>query len=236
MKKFERIAAAAALGTIILAWILGGLRQEADLVPFIKKALPGAIYLESVSNGIYAGKASNQPGSPVIGYAAIGKAGGYGGPMRVAVGVEPKGGIIGIVIVDHKETIPFFQKVLAKEFPRVLLGKNYSHSFTPGEDVDTVSGATLSLNALVESVRQAVHRVAKDALDLPVKPEKSPPIHFGIPEVILLLLFAVGFVNYWKKIDKKHKKAIRWVTRLTGLLFLGFVYTIPLSIININSL
>lgn len=247
MKKFERTAAVVALVTIILAWGAGGLRQEADLIPFIKKALPGAVYLESVSNGIYAGKTSNQPGTPVLGYAAIGKAGGYGGPMKVAVGVNSAGDIIGISIVDHKETIPFFQKVLAKEFPRVLVGKNYSHSFTPGEDIDGVSGATLSLNALLKSVRQAVYRIAKHALDLPVKPEKSPPIHFGIPEVILLLLFTVGFINYSKKgsaepspkdpsDQKAHKKVIRWVTRLTGLLFLGFVYTIPLSIININSL
>lgn len=247
MKKFERIAAVVALVTIILAWVLGALRQEADLIPFIKKMLPNAVCLESVSNGIYAGKVSNQTGTPVLGYAAIDKAGGYGGPMQVAVGVNSAGDIIGIAVVDHKETIPFFQKVLAKDFPGVLVGKNYSHSFTPGEDIDGVSGATLSLNALLKSVRQAVYRIAKHALDLPVKPGKSPPINFGIPEVILLLLFAVGFLNYSKKgtaeptqegasNHKKFKKAIRWVTLLTGLLFLGFVYTIPLSIININSL
>jgi Na+-translocating ferredoxin:NAD+ oxidoreductase RnfG subunit len=283
MKKFERIAAVVALVTIILAWVAGTLRQEADLIPFIKKVLPNAVYLESVSNGIYVGKASNQTGGPVLGYAAVEKAGGYGGPMQVAVGMNSAGDIIGITIVDHKETIPFFQKVLAKEFPGVLVGKNYSHPFTAGEDIDGVSGATLSLNALLKSVRQAVYRIAKHALDLPVKPEKSPPIHLGIPEVILLLLFAVGFLNYSKKgvappthsrsarcrssggfiskicrknkvsqgiskkktteptpkdpsDQKKHKKVIRWLTRLTGLLFLGFVYTIPLSIININSL
>lgn len=96
MKKFERIAAVVALVTIILAWVVGALRQEADLIPFIKKALPGAVYLESVSNGIYAGKASNQTGTPVLGYAAIDKAGGYGGPMQVAVGVNSAGDIIGI--------------------------------------------------------------------------------------------------------------------------------------------
>ena len=132
MKKFERIAAVIALITIIFAWVLGALRQEADLIPFIKKALPNAVYLESISNGIYAGKASNQTGPPVLGYAAIEKAGGYGGPMQVAVGVNSAGDIIGIAVVDHKETTPFFQKVLAKEFPGVLVGKNYSHSFTPG--------------------------------------------------------------------------------------------------------
>jgi hypothetical protein len=71
MKKFARIAAVVVLVTILLAWVVGGLRQEADLIPFIKKAIPGAVYFESISGGIYAGKTSIQPGTPVLGYAAI---------------------------------------------------------------------------------------------------------------------------------------------------------------------
>ena len=106
MKKFERAAALAALVTIILAWFVGALRKEADLAPFLEKALPGAGHFESFSPGIYAG--SSGPGKPVIGYAAIGEASGYGGPMKVVVGVDPTGNIIGIVIFDHKETAPFF--------------------------------------------------------------------------------------------------------------------------------
>jgi len=234
MKKFERAAALVALVTIILAWFAGALRQETDLAPFLEKALPGAGYFESFSPGIYAG--SSAPGKPVIGYAAIGKASGYGGPMKVVVGVDLAGNINGIVIVDHKETAPFFSKVLAKKFPSSLQGKNYSHSFTPGEDVDSVSGATLSLTALLNSARQALRKVAGDALNLPVKPEKTKPITFGFPEIVLLLLFAVGFSLYSKKIKRKPKRVLRWVSMLTGLLVLGFVYTIPLSLININSL
>jgi uncharacterized protein with FMN-binding domain len=240
-KKIERILGIIALVTIIAAWIGGALRQEADVEPFLKKALPGAEVLEPVSSGIYAGyapKASEEPGQPVTGYAAIGKANGYGGPMRVAVGVDLSGNVSGIAIVDHKETIPFFRKVLAKKFPGSLLGKSYSHAFLPGEDVDSVSGATLSLNALLNSTRQALRQVAGKRLNLPVEPGKTIPIRFGLPELILLLLFAAGFAGYSKKIKQKPKiqKTMRRVSRIMGLLLLGFVYTIPLSIININSL
>lgn len=240
-KKFERILGVIALVTIIAAWIGGALRQEADLLPFLKEALPGPEVLKPVSAGIYAGyaaKESKDQDKPVIGYAAIGKATGYGGPMRVAVGVDLSGKISGITIVDHKETIPFFRKVLAKEFPGSLIGKSYSHSFLPGEDVDSVSGATLSLNALLNSTRQALRQVAGKTLNLPVEPEKAKPLCFGLPELILLLLFAAGFAGYSKKIKQKPRiqKTMHWVSRIMGMLLLGFVYTIPLSIININSL
>jgi Na+-translocating ferredoxin:NAD+ oxidoreductase RnfG subunit len=240
-KKLERILGVAALLTIIAAWIAGALRQEADREPFLKKALPGAEIFKPVSAGIYAGYAANdfkESVRPVIGYTAIGTANGYGGPMRVAVGVDLTGNISGITIIDHKETIPFFQKVLAKEFPGSLRGKSYSHSFLPGDDVDSVSGATLSLNALLNSTRQALRQVAGKTLNLPAAPGKAKPLRFGLPELILLLLSAAGFASYSKKIKQKPKiqKNMRRVSLIIGLLLLGFVYTIPLSIININSL
>jgi uncharacterized protein with FMN-binding domain len=241
MKKAEKILAIAASITIVIAWVIGGMRSEANIDPFLHQVLPEATELEQVGDRVHVSKDK-------LFAVAIGRASGYGGPMRVAVGMDREGKIKGIAIIDHKETIPFFKKVQAKEYPAKLLGKNVNDTFISGQDVDGVSGATLSLNALIEAVHNGARLAAQSGLNLTVKAEETKPIKFGVPEILLLLLFAVGFMNYSKvwvpsglegetpKPSSKLRKSLRWGSLLTGMVVLGFVYAVPLSIININSL
>ena len=238
MKKFERIAGVAAMVTVIAAWLIGGLRRTADLTPFLPRALPGASEFKPAGNGIHAGENPRIAGNPVVGFVTVARAGGYGGPMQVAVGVDMAGKLTGATVIDHKETPPFFDRIKVGDYLKALVGKNCTDPFTPGDDIDTVSGATISLDALAASVRRGAHRLAADALGLPVQRGESGGIRFGLPETVLVLLFATGFLAYAKPLTERPKArtTLRWATRLAGLGLIGFVLTIPLSIININSL
>ncbi|MCP4151837.1 MAG: FMN-binding protein [bacterium] len=240
MKRTEKILSVAALIIVVFAWLAGGILSKKDIEPFLPLALPGSAELLKVADGVYLSKDKSMA-------VAIGTASGYGGPMRVAVGMDREGNIKGVAIIDHKETIPFFKKVEAKEFPANLLGKKVDDAFKPGEDVDGVSGATFSLNALLDAVKEGARRAAVSGLNLDVKADVSKPVKFGLPEILLLLLFAAGFALYYKgrkskaraavpPAPPKWRKPVRWVLLLTGLVMLGFVYALPLSIININSL
>jgi len=238
MKKFERIAGIIALVTVIAAWLIGGLRKRTDLDSFLRRALPEASEFRPAADGMYAGRDPRNATSPVVGYVTVGRADGYGGPMRVAVGLDTSGNVAGVSIIDHKETPPFFDRIKAGDYLEDLVGKSYADPFIPGDDINTVSGATVSLDALATSVRRGARRLGGDALGLPAQRPEVRRIRFGLPEVILILLFAVGFLTYSRRLSRKPKvrESLRWVTRLAGLLFIGFVLTIPLSIININSL
>jgi hypothetical protein len=238
MKKFERIAGVVALATVIAAWLIGGMRQPVNLDSFLPGALPGARVFKPVGGGIHAGRDPRNTSNPVIGYVTVGQAGGYGGPMRVAVGLDTSGNIAGVSIIDHKETPPFFDRIKADNYLKALVGKSYADPLAPGDDIDTVSGATVSLDALATSIRRGARHLAAEALGLPVQRPEAGRIRFALPEVLLVLLFATGFLTYSTTLDRKPKtrKSVRWVTRLAGLLLIGFVFTIPLSIININSL
>ena len=233
--KFERFLGLVALITVIAAWFVGAQRQETNLEPFLRRALPGAVTIEPLPAGSFVGKDRNQS---TVGYVTIERSGGYGGPMRVAIGVDLTGKIAGIVIIDHKETVPFFRKVLNKKYPGVLVGKSYRDEFQIDKDLDAVSGATLSLQALVNSAGRGLRHIAGERLHLPVEQEQPLPIKFGLAEGLLLVLFAIGFSRYALKPRNKTsiQKSLRWTSRLLGILFIGFVYSIPLSIININSL
>ena len=158
--------------------------------------------------------------------------------MRVAVGVDTAGRIRGLVIIDHKETTPFFSKIKAGGYPGAFVGKDYDDSFAINGDVDAVSGATVSLTALLTSVRRGVRRVASDVLEFPVEPEETVSFEFGFHEALLVLLFLSGFAVCSKSLSGRPRLRVlfRWGTRLTGLAFLGFVLAAPLSIVNIHSL
>jgi hypothetical protein len=122
-------------------------------------------------------------------------------------------------------------RVTDNEFVDSLIGKLYSDPFEVSNDVDGITGATYSTRAIAQAVMEGSHVAAAQlGLDLP---ERIPPkIIFGPPEVVLLVLFAVGYIGH--KPNFKYKKQIRWASMLTGMVVLGFMYNSPLTIVYIN--
>jgi NosR/NirI family nitrous oxide reductase transcriptional regulator len=231
--RLERILAVLALGILIIAWLAGTFQAEANLAPFLKQAFPEANYFESSSGDNYSAW-KDEAKSRLLGYLAVGTANGYGGKLKIAVAVSLDGKVMGLSVVDHKETASFFQRVLRSQLSESLKDKSHSDSFILGQDVDSVTGATYSSRALADSVRRAARKVATRNLKLPVIPEPSPPVVFGFPEAVLLVLFAVGIVGRSRQF--KQRKAIRWISMLVGMGVLGFVYNRPLTLVFINKM
>ena len=154
-KRLERVLAVLALGILIIAWFTGTFRAEADLAPFLKQALPEAHYFEPSSGNNYSAWV-DEAKSRLLGYVAVGTANGYGGELKIAVAVSLDGNVMGLSVVEHKETASFFQRVLRSRLSESLKDKSYSDSFLLGRDVDSVTGATYSSRALADSVRRAL--------------------------------------------------------------------------------
>jgi uncharacterized protein with FMN-binding domain len=195
--------------------------------------LPDADHFTPDSGGIYtAWKDSNEEES--IGYVAVDSGHGYGGDLRLAVALSPEGSVIGMAVVDHKETAAFFGRVLRRGVLDDLKGKKYSDSFILDQDVDNVTGATYSVRALADAARKASRGVASKKLGFTVAPEPVPKIRFGIPEAVLAGLFLFGLIGRLRRF--KHKKTVRWVSMLTGLFVLGFVFNKPLTLVLVNKM
>jgi len=232
MRTRQRTLAVVALATVVVAWFVGLYRHETDISPFLKQVLPQADTFERCDTGIYTGIEGAE--RRTVGYVAIGEAGGYGGPMRVAVGVDLTGNVERIAIVDHRETAAYFQRVLGSGLLEDLQGKRYSDPFQLDRDVDAVTGATMTADAVAQSVCRAARNVAGDRLNLPLPPLASTPIKFGLPEITLLSLYGLAFAGYTGRL--KRKRLLRWVSLVTGLVVLGFLYNAPLTLTNVNSL
>jgi NosR/NirI family nitrous oxide reductase transcriptional regulator len=230
-RRLERTLAVVAIGIVCIAWITGTFRAEADLFPYLKQVLPKGERFEPVGIMTYA-VWDDQPEASLVGYVTTGKAHGYGGEIEIAVAVSPDGVVIGLAIVEQKETAAFFRRVLRSDLLNSLRGKTYSDPLMLGQDVDGITGATYSCQAIINSVRLATRKVASRNLGFSTPPEPSPKAQFGFPEAALVALFGFGIVGRLRRF--KYKKTARWVSMLVGLTVLGFMYNMPLTIVWIN--
>lgn len=228
-QKIDRILGIIAITTIVIAWFVGAAQSKASVEPFLHQALPQAARIEKASGENYAAYAAD---GTLLGYLAIGEANGYGGPMQVAVATDLQGNVIGLSVVEDRETPSWYTRVMETDFVDTLFGKNYTDAFELGKDVDGITGATYTSRALADAVRRGSTQVAGSQLGLPVAVESTPPIQFGIPEMVLIGLFAVGYFGH--KRSFKYTKQVRWLSMITGLVVLGFIYNSPLTIAYIS--
>ena len=229
--KIDRMMGLIAIITIIAAWSVGNMWRQADIMPAILKAASGAERVEDIGHMSYAlwSQASEKR---LIGYVKVESTPGYGGPVTVAVASDTSGAVTGISIVDHKETVSFFKRVLTSNLIASLMEKSYRDEYALGNDVDAISGATRTAYAITESVRKGMRDIAKRQLGYVGVKEKDVKVQFGLPEVVLIALYALGILARMKQFP--FSRAARWISLLLGMIVIGFIYNLPLTISMVN--
>ncbi len=223
-KTRERWAMIATVTIIIAAWLYGYLNSGVDASPLAPKVLPGATTIDR-SGELYIGR---DAAGEVVGYAATGRGNGYGGLMEVMVGVAPDGRILGVEVVQQRDSPGFFRLVEGSNLFDQYLRSTVDKPLQLGDDLDSISGATISSEALALSVRTAVLVLATDALNT-TRPPENTRLQIGMPEIVLVALFAAGYAGH-KLRNPRTKRIVRWGTLITGMITIGFLYTLPLTI------
>lgn len=226
----ERWLIGLTVALVLAAWVYGYVTSGTEVAPLAIEAIPGAVRVEPRDQIFVGLDAAGQ----VVGYAALGSAPGYGGPIETLVGVDPAGQILGVKIVTQRESPGFFRLVKNKDLPGQYAGLAVTDPLALGTDLDAVTGATVSAEGVANAVNAAVRDIAATGLDAPL-PAKSRPIRFGLPEIVLLGLFTAGYFAH-KLRNPVLKRRIRWGTLLTGMIVLGFIYTAPFTITMVISL
>lgn len=225
----RRLMILALLG-LLAAWVFGYVTGNADVASFVPQVLPGATAVEQQGD-LYIGR---DAAGAVVGYAGAGEAPGYGGPVSVLVGVAPDGTITGVQLVTQRESPGFFRLVTGSGLLAAYASRDAYDPLQLGQDLDAVSGATISAEGVASAVRLALRDVTANGLDAPRPPEQQP-IQFGVPELVLLLLFAAAYAGHRVR-NGAWKRRVRWGTLLGGMVVLGFIYTAPLTITMVISL
>jgi NosR/NirI family nitrous oxide reductase transcriptional regulator len=126
---------------------------------------------------------------------------GYAGPISLLIGMDLEGKVTGVSLLAHKETPGYAEDLGSVKFLRQFTGKNLSDKFQTGVDVDAIARATISSQAVADSIREAMRARAPELIEgygeaLPVKSTINlgwKTISIGIWVVIsfILLLFAL---------------------------------------------
>ncbi len=160
----------------------------------------------------------------IVGYLAIGEAQGYGGPLSVVVLADTSGTVIETELFNSYETASFLVKLNNKRYFEQYPGKLVNNRSVIQEDLDVVSGATVSSVAIAEAARDASFKIAENNLKI-VTPEIEKIFCFTSKEGVSLLLFILGVVSVFIR-----NKKLRYFSLFLGLIFFGFMFNASLSI------
>jgi len=215
---------------LVAAFVIGQIASKPDYEAMLKKALPGEVLILSDANTSMPVVYRLESSEDVV---VMAEGEGYGGPLVVGVRArrtEEGGRLAEVLMLSHKESPAFMVRLNRGNFFRQFGGKNVTDNFIVDDDIDAVSGATVSARGFTSAVRDAVHLGAVNHLGL--SPTwKQPGWFFGINETLLLLLFVFAFIAGYRK-DKLAKIA-KYVVMVGALAFVGFYANVSLSLANI---
>jgi uncharacterized protein with FMN-binding domain len=227
---WRRIIEGFAWLSLVAAFIVGQIAAKPDYEGMLKQALPDEVRVRSEANTSLPIVYQLEGSEDVV---IMAKGEGYGGPLVVGVRArrtEDGGRLAEVLMLSHKETPAFMERLQRGHFFRQFGGKDVSDNFIVDDDIDAVSGATVSARGFTSAVRNAVHLGAVNHLDL--EPTwQQPGWIFGVNETVLLLLFLLAFVAGYRK--GRFAKFAKIAVTAGALVFVGFYANISLSLANI---
>ena len=169
---FVIVVGIAACGLLFhAAPLLGGQTISQDVVPHLthlRKVLPDADTFTREA-GVYpyfhAYQEHPTDGAVLVGLAFFSeevgaRVTGYSGPINMMVGLDLAGSLRGVTVIDHQE--PYGARSIEQPiFQRQFIGKHVRQMFHVGTDIDTVSGATITVRAATDAIRRGSRRMMR---------------------------------------------------------------------------
>ncbi|OGW33293.1 MAG: hypothetical protein A2X59_06725 [Nitrospirae bacterium GWC2_42_7] len=157
---------------------------------------------------------------------------GYAGPIKTLVVLTPEGRIAGIKILDHKETKNYIHYMETPQYLSQFTGKSVNDLFEVDKDIDGITRATVSVEALAKTLKESSRNIASNVLGLEVLIEgKKTPSGYGW--LIYSLLFCFAFVFYYVTRRSEKMLRIRDISMIAGILIIGLYLSSPFSILHI---
>jgi Na+-translocating ferredoxin:NAD+ oxidoreductase RnfG subunit/NAD-dependent dihydropyrimidine dehydrogenase PreA subunit len=158
---------------------------------------------------------------------------GYNGPIDILVGMDLSGKLIGMKILKHRETPSYTAKIYSKKFQNQFMGKSVYKPMQIGVDIDAITRATITSEAIARTIRKSMRQVAGEILKFKNLP-KEPVIfdEFKRIQIYLIILFLISAVGvFFSK-----RESLRWVILAVSFVYLGFIKGNFVSIVNFINL
>ncbi len=174
MRNILKLSITLALVAILSAVLLTGVhnltapiiaeRIEAEYREALELFFPDIAGYESVEVGEDLFDLIYNDGDDLIGIMGTIHQPGYDGTITYNLAMDESGKIIGMRVVSHSETPGIGDVITTESFQEQFVGKNYEDPIVAGDDVDVITGATVSTSAMINSIRNITGVVAQNFL------------------------------------------------------------------------
>jgi len=151
---------------------------------------------------------------------------GHNDEIDVLVGMDMKGAVTGIYILSHNENTDYFGKIFSSPFLKAFIGRTSDKGFA---DIDAVTGATVSSEAIKHDVETAAFEITKQLIDSGALTKKegvsSRPFDWVI-SVALLALIGMSVVA----VKMPRRRWIRYVLWVLSFSVVGVWLNTPITI------
>ena len=139
-------------------------RREADYRAALEDFFPGFDHFETeeLEEGQF--DLLYDDDGDLMGIMATVAALGYDGDINYNLALDSEGEIVGVRIISHTETPGIGDVIERDSFQEQFEGKSHEDPIAAGDDVDAVSGSTVSTAAMINSIRQTTEVVAENFL------------------------------------------------------------------------
>lgn len=229
LKPLPTLAVLSLVAAAIFGYLEGGVNNVEKYLP---QSFPGSPSFELLSrhpaDGGYLYGVTDESGNSV-GYVTAAEGQGYGGPMIVMMSWSLDGTIFDVQVPEHFEDLPWFNALTEGGFFKQYIGRQYGQPLMLDEDIDAVSGSTVSSVGVSIGV-QAGRQMLSEHLGDPY-PRPKEPIDFGLAEGLLIL--GLGSVVVLRMVPAlRRRRNLRYLTLAFGFAVLGVWLAIPLSLTN----
>jgi len=160
---------------------------------------------------------------------------GYAGPIKALIVLGSDGRIRGLRIIEHRETKNYVHYLETPEYLNRFINKSVFDAFEVDNDIDGITRATVSVEALAETVRESSRKIAADVFGIDVKAGGTAAaagpgwLWYGI-------VFCCSFAGYALSRRSKKYPFLRDISLAAGLLIIGLYLASPFSILQVFNL
>ncbi len=166
---------------------------------------------------------------------------GYAGPIKLLIVLGPDGKIRGIRLLEHRETPNYVHRMETPGFLGQFLGKDINDPFLVDRDIDGITRATVSVEALAKTVRESSGAAGKEFMGLAVIGKDGGSAVGGggtaaYKWIAYIGLFAFAFAGYFITRRNKRFLRLRDVSLLLSIVIMGLWLSAPFSILHVFNL
>ena len=160
---------------------------------------------------------------------------GYAGPIKLLIAIDKDGIIRGLKILEHRETKNYVHYMERPEYLSQFIGRSVRDPLEIDRDIDGISRATVSVEALARTVRESSRLMASEVFHIEV-PEDGGASHSSVPLIVYSVLFISSIIFYYLSARKKNFLRFRDLFLISGIFIVGLYLSSPFSIIHIYNL